>query len=127
MFPRVARGALPFALALVTLASCSSPPIEPLKLDGNYLTVNNRSSEAWTNVEIWLNNYYRVTTPSIAAGQRFDVTLDAFIEGWGRRFDVRHTQVKDLRLSATLPDGRRLDLKKGFIAPGLAGALGGTR
>ncbi len=121
---------VPLALCLVpllALASCSSPPIEALKLDGNRLTVNNRTPQAWTDVEIWLNNYYRVTTSSIAAGQRFDAPLDAFVEGWGRHFDFHRAQIKDLRLSAMLPDGRRLELKKEFIAPGLAGALGGTR
>jgi hypothetical protein len=35
--------------------------------------------------------------------------------------------VRDLRLTATLPDGKPLELKKQFEASGLAGAFGGGR
>jgi hypothetical protein len=53
--------------AALLVAGCSGPPIEPLKLDGNMLTVDNRSNVEWKNVEIWLNTYYRVKTDSIPA------------------------------------------------------------
>ncbi len=36
-------------------------------------------------------------------------------------------QVTDLRVTATLPDGKKMELKKQFAASGLAGALGGKR
>ena len=78
-------------------------------------------------VEIWLNTYYRVTTPSIPAGGRFQVGLDSFVAGFGQRFDYRRAQVSDLRLTAKLPDGKPLELKKQFAAGGLAGMLGGKR
>lgn len=65
--------------AALVLAGCSAPPIEPLKLDGNMLTVDNRSDVEWKNVEIWLNTYYRVKTDSIPAKGRFQAPLDAFV------------------------------------------------
>jgi hypothetical protein len=108
-------------------AGCSRPLVEPLRLEGNLLTVDNRTDRAWTNVEIWLNTYYRVTTASIPAGGRFQVPLDAFVAGFGQRFNFRRTQVKDLRLTGLQPDGRRFELKKAFEVSGLAGALGGTK
>jgi hypothetical protein len=103
-------------------AACSKPPPEPLQLDGNMLTVDNRTSTDWTNVEIWLNTYYRVTVRSIPATSRFQAPLDTFVAGYGQRFDFRRTQVKDLRLTAKLPDGRPLALQKEFQRSGL-GAL----
>src|SRR5262245_45830698 len=111
--------------ASAIVAGCASPPQEPLKLEGNLLTVDNRSSENWNAVEIWLNVYYRVTTKSIPAGGRFQVPLDAFVAGFGQRFDFHRAQITDLRLIATLPDGKPIELKKQFEAPGLAGMLGG--
>ena len=112
------------ALVALAFAGCSTPPVEPLKLEGNMLTVDNRSSRDWIGVEIWLNRYYRVTTASIPAGGRSQVPLDTFVGGFGRRFDFHHAQITDLRLTAKLPDGTPLELKKAFTVGGLAGALG---
>jgi len=113
--------------AFALTAGCSKAPEEPLKLEGNLLTVDNRSPQDWRAVEIWLNTYYRVTTSSIPAGGRFQVPLDAFVAGFGQRFDFRRAQIRDLRLVAKLPDGKPLELKKLFEASGLAGMLGGKK
>jgi hypothetical protein len=114
-------------VATLLAVACTGPPVDPLQLDRNMLTVDNRSSRDWTNVEIWLNANYRVTVASIRAGSRFQAPLDGFVAGFGQRFDFKRMQVRDLRLTATLPDGRPLELKKAFAVPGIAGALGGTR
>jgi hypothetical protein len=114
-------------VAALAGAACSDRPIDPLQLDRNLLTVSNQSSLDWKNVEIWLNTHYRVTAASIPANSRFQAPLDGFVAGFGQRFDFKRMQVHDLRLTATLPDGRPLELKKGFTAPGVAGALPGKR
>jgi len=100
---------------------------EPLKLERNLLTVDNRSSQDWTNVEIALNYYYRIRTPKIAAGSRYTATLDTLTAGFGQRFDWRKAQIRDLKLTATLPGGKPLELKKQFDEYGLARALGGGK
>ena len=107
--------------AALVVAGCSGPPIEPLKLDGNMLTVDNRSNVEWKNVEIWLNTYYRVKTDSIPAKGRFQAPLDAFVAGFGQRFEFRRMQVKDLRLNATSSDGKPVEIKKQFTVGGLEG------
>lgn len=114
-------------LAVAAAAACSKAPADPLQLERGTLTVINASAQEWTHVEIWLNRSYRVTVASIPAGTRFQVPLDSFVAGFGQRFDPKHTQVQDLRLTATRPDGQPLALKKAFTASGLAGALGGKR
>lgn len=114
-------------IAIAAAAACSKPPVDPLQLERGTLTVSNQSKQDWTHVEIWLNRSYRVTVASIPARSRFQVTLDSFVAGFGQRFDPKHAQVRDLRLSATLPDGQPLALTKAFTASGLAGALGGKR
>ena len=112
----------------IAIAACrQSPPIEPLKLDGNMLTVDNQSKAEWTGVQIWLNRNHSVRMASIPAGGRLNVPLDAFVAGFGQRFNYRRTQITDLRLTATLPDGKPLELKKAFTVGGLEGAFGGKR
>lgn len=86
------------------------------------LTVYNGTSQDWTGVEIWLNTYYRETTPLIQAGGVFRAPLDVFVEGFGRRFDFHRAQVKDLRLTAKHADGTLVELKMPFKETGLAGA-----
>ena len=126
---RAPAGGVVFALivAVATSAGCYTPPDEPLKLERNILTVDNRSTHDWNRVEIWLNTYYRITTKSVRAGSRFQAPLDTFVAGYGQRFDFRRAQITDLRLTATLPDGTPLEIKKQLDAGGLAGALGGRK
>ena len=124
---RLKCGAVLLALAGLVAAGCNKLPEDPLKLERNLLTVTNQSSKDWTGVEVWLNTYYRVTAPSVAAGSRFQAPLDTFVAGFGQRFDFHRMQVRDLRLTAKLPDGTPVELKKRFEVGGLAGALGGPR
>ena len=106
-------------LAVASLVACGEAPVEPLKLDGNVLTVDNRSTQEWRGVEIWLNTYYRVRAESIPSKGRFQTSLDNFVAGQGQRFMFRKMQIKDLRLTATLPDGTPLEIKKQFTVSGL--------
>jgi hypothetical protein len=116
------------AVLAVAAGACRAEPTpEPLKLDGNMLTVDNRSTQDWTSVEIWLNRNHSVRVPAIAAGSRLQVPLDAFVAGFGQRFDYKRTQITDLRLKAKLPDGSPIELEHKFTEGGLAGALGGKR
>lgn len=115
------------ALLALWAARCSSPPAEPLRLDGNMLTVYNATSQDWNDVKIFLNTYYRVVTPKIAARSQFKAPLDVFVEAYGRRFEFTKTQIRALQLTATLPGGEPLVLDKPFQVGGLAGALGGKK
>jgi hypothetical protein len=114
-------------LAFAIVACARKPPIEPLKLDGNLLTIDNRSANDWTGVEIWLNRNHSVRMASIPAGGRVQVPLDTFVAGFGQRFNYRRTQITDLRLKATLPDGTPVEVVKEFTVGGLEGAFGGKR
>jgi hypothetical protein len=107
-------------------AACSKPPVDPLELDRGILTVSNNTPDTWTNVEIWINQQFRVTVPAIEARSRFQVPLNAFVEGFGHRFDFSRMQIKDLRLSARTSGGAPVELKKDFQKSGLEGVqLGG--
>jgi hypothetical protein len=115
-------------LSLVLLtARCSGPPPEPLRLDGNMLTVYNSTSQDWNDVKIFVNTYYRAVTSKIPARSQFKAPLDVFVEAYGRRFEFSRTQIRAVRLTATLPGGEPLVLDKPFQLSGVAGALGGKK
>jgi hypothetical protein len=44
--------------------------------------------------------------PQILAGQRFDASLEAFLDVYGNHFRIAHQQVKDVRLTAALRTGK---------------------
>jgi hypothetical protein len=115
------------ALAALAVAGCSSPPPEPLQLDGNMLTVYNATSQDWNDVKIFVNTYYRAVTAKIPAKSQFKAPLDVFVEAYGRRFERNRTQIRAVRLTATLPGGAPLVLDKQFQLGGIAGALGGKK
>jgi hypothetical protein len=126
---RARRAILAGFIAVATAGAlrCSSPPRDPLQLEGNILTVDNRTAQDWSDVRIDLNTYYRITASKIRSGSRFQAPLDVFVAGFGQRFDFRRMQIHSLKLTATLPDGRPMELNKEFQLSGLAGALGGKR
>ena len=85
---------------------------EPLQLKGDVLTVENQSGRDWTNVEIWLNTYYRATASSIPAGARAQAPLNKFVDGYNRPFNAARTTTRNFRLAAKLPDGQTFELRK---------------
>ena len=115
------------AVVAVVMSGCGGRFVEPLRLEGNLLTVTNDTADEWSGVEIWLNGYFRVSTPSIPSGGRLQVPLDTFVAGFGQRFNFARAQIRELRLTAKLPGGKSLELKKPFTSSGLAGAFGGKK
>ena len=99
-------------LAIVPLGGCVDVPPDPLQLDRGLLTVDNHTTSDWNNVEIWINQYYRVAVPKITARSRFQVRLDSFVSGYSQRFDIQHAVIKDLRLTAKQPDGTPVLIKR---------------
>jgi hypothetical protein len=86
------------AAALCGSDACTPPP-EPVVVEGHMIRVENHTSTPWTDVEIWVNDHYRVTRRSIAPGERVQVPLDAFVAGFGQRFDVRRQTVKGVEVT----------------------------
>ena len=116
------------ALSAALGAACSKAPVDPLQLDRARLTVSNTTDDAWTDVQIWINRQFRVTVPKIDAHSQFQVSLDSFVEGFGRRFNFGRMQINDLRLSAKTSRGTPVELKKEFQKEGLSGVhLGGKQ
>ena len=118
------RAVIAATAVAIASSSCAGTPRPAITIEGRLLTVDNRTSQEWKDVEVWVNRYYRITTPSIPPGGRLQAPLDAFVAGFGQRFNFRQAQIKDVRLTARLPDGKPLEIRKPFEGSGLADTLG---
>jgi hypothetical protein len=121
---RVLSGA-PMAVLVLIVAACSKPEVDPLKLDRNQVTIDNRTDHDWTDVEIWINRQYRAKAPKIVKGQRLHAPLNLFVTGYGQRFNFSRQQITDVRLNAKRPDGTPFELRKQFTGDPLADVLKG--
>ena len=90
--------ALVVIVLLTAAAACSTPP-EPLVVEGNIIRLENHTDTTWTDVEIWVNDHYRVTRSKIVPGERLQVPLDVFVAGFGQRFDTRRQHVKGIEVT----------------------------
>ena len=116
------------AIAVAGLAvtvSCRDQPVEALQLDSGRLTVVNHSGQVWRDVEVWINQQFRVTTPMIMNNQAFHAPLDHFVTGYGQRFNFSRMQIKDVRMNAKGEDGAPFEIVKQFSGNALSDALKG--
>ncbi len=87
--------------------------------------MTNDSAQNWTDVEVWINRQFRVTTPAILPGQAFHAALDHFVTGYGQRFNFSRMQINDVRLNAKDEDGKAFEIVKEFSGNPLSDALKG--
>jgi hypothetical protein len=99
------------ALLAAGVAACSERP-EQLDLEGRTITVFNDSGEAWNGVEVWVNDHYRVTRPTIAPGEKFTVQVESFVAGFGQRFPANQ-MVNGIEVTATDESGDPIKLVRG--------------
>jgi hypothetical protein len=110
-------------LATIAAAACSERAVEPLQLEQGTITVSNHTAEPWTGVEVWINQAFRATVPSIAAGARLQLPVNSLVAAYGQRFDSGRMQIKDVRLIAKTPAGQRVEHIMAFRQGGLEGAF----
>jgi len=99
------------ALAIVRFgfsrASVSEPPI---RVEGQRLVVENQTSEAWRNVIVTINAYYRASAQSVDAGGRLEAPLANLQTGLGQRFNVMRERVTRVEVRATDASGKPVTL-----------------
>lgn len=74
------------------------------------MSVENQTGERWTDIEVWMNDHYRVTARGLEPGGRLVVPLDAFVAGFGQRFDRRRQAVFGIEVTARAASGRDVRL-----------------
>jgi hypothetical protein len=123
---RSLSGAAMGALLVLAAACSSNVRVDPIQLEKNLVTVDNRSDHDWSDVQIWINRQFRATVPRIAKGQRFQAPMNLFVTGYGQRFNFSRMQITDVRVNAKRPDGTPFELRKQFEGDRLGDALKGV-
>lgn len=115
---RVSRLVLLVVLLLVVGASllsrcCRTDERQAIRVEEDRVVVTNLTGTSWSDVTLWLNEYYRAQAPSLAPNQRLEVPLDVFVAGFGQRFDRERQPPAGLVLTAHGGDGTAITLTWG--------------
>ncbi len=103
-------GSLMTAVAGLGTPGCGPPPPGPIAFEARAIVVTNLTGEEWQNVEVWLNDHYRVTRSRMPPGERFSIPFSAFVAGFGQRFEAARQPIRGVEVSATAPGGRAVKL-----------------
>ena len=106
----LAIGVLVTVAAGVGASGCGAPPPDPIAFEARGIVVTNQTDDEWQNVEVWLNDHYRVTKSRMPPGERFSIPFSAFVAGFGQRFDVARQPIRGVEVSASAPGGRAVTL-----------------
>ena len=98
------------ALAGLAAAACRTIPPDPITFRDRAIVVENLTADEWQNVEVWLNDHYRVTKSRMPAGERFTIPFSAFVAGFGQRFDAARQPIRGVEVTAAAPGGRAVKL-----------------
>jgi hypothetical protein len=105
--------ALCLSCLLVAVAACKSEDRRPITVGHDRVTVVNTTDTAWSDVDVWLNDHYRVQASALVPGQRLDVPIGVFIAGFGQRFDTKKQIPFGVEVDATGADGKPVRLTWG--------------
>jgi hypothetical protein len=106
----LALGVMLTMCASLGVPGCGTPPPEPISFEGRAIVVTNLTADEWQNVEVWLNDHYRVTKSRMPPGERFSIPLSAFVAGFGQRFDPARQPFRGVEVTASAPGGRAVKL-----------------
>ena len=95
------RAVLFVALGMLVWSVACSPEPDPIAVDRDRISVLNRSSAEWRDLELRVNRYYMVKVASLARDGRFDAPIRRLQGGFGRYFDPTREQVRLVQVTAT--------------------------
>lgn len=102
----LALTALVAAAISFALRSGGGPNGEPIRVEGTRIVVENQTAQAWSGVNVTINAYYRVRTPSIDPRGRFETPLANLETGLGQRFNPARERVTHVEVRATDAAGK---------------------
>ena len=98
--------ALVAAVIAFTLRSGRAAPADPIRIEGARVVVENQTGQAWRDVNVTINAYYRVRTPSIDPGGRLETPVANLETGLGQRFNPAREHVIRVEVRATDASGK---------------------
>jgi hypothetical protein len=98
---------------LLTARYCQPDYRVPILVGEGRVVVTNMTGNAWSDVDVWLNDYYRAQVERLQPDQRLEVPLNVFVSGYGQRFQPHRQQVKSVEVKARGASGERITLSWG--------------
>jgi hypothetical protein len=102
---RVLTAVLLAGVSLGILA-CKGEEPRPIRVGTDRVTVINLTDTAWRDVEVWLNDHYRVQQRDLVPGQRLEIPLGVFVAAYGRNFDPKKQVPFGIEVAAVAADGK---------------------
>jgi hypothetical protein len=79
---------------------------DPIRIEGTRVVVENQTRQAWRDVNVTINAYYRVRAPSLDPGGRLETPLANLETGLGQRFNPAREHVMRVEVRATDTSGK---------------------
>ena len=98
--------ALVAAVIAWTLRSRPGASAEPIRIDGARVVVENQTGQAWRDISVTINAYYRVRAQALDAGGRLETPVTSLETGLGQRFNPAREHVMRVEVRATDASGR---------------------
>jgi hypothetical protein len=92
------------------LRSGGGSAAEPIRIEGARVVVENETQQAWRDVNVTINAYYRVRTASLDPGGRLETPVTTLETGLGQRFNPAREHVTRVEVRATDASGKPVAL-----------------
>jgi hypothetical protein len=109
----VRRVSLLLLLVLAFSAACSQEERQPILVQADKVTVINMTDTAWSGIEVWMNDHYRIQANQLEPGQRLDIPIGVFIAAYGQHFDPKRQAAFGIEVSAKDARGQAVRLTWG--------------
>jgi len=113
--PRAPRLLLAVIAVAALAAACTTELPPQIRVRDIDVVIQNQTGGAWSGVEVWVNDHFRVTATSLDAGQVFVAPLNSFVAAYGQRFDRHRQPVFGVLVTATGVDGRPVRIMWGKV------------
>ena len=92
---------------------CGDDTRRAITVEEARVVVTNLTDQAWSDVDVWLNTWYRAQAPALAPGQRLEIPLRVFVAGYGQHFDSSVRAPVGIEVTAKAADGSPVKLTWG--------------
>jgi hypothetical protein len=93
--------------------ACSDVQRQSIIVESGRISVVNVSDAPWTDVEVWLNDHYRMQARELVPGQRLVMPIRGFVAGFGQLFDPEKQSPYGIEVTATDRGGKPVRLTWG--------------
>ncbi len=114
-FSRLVLVGVLLVVALWTLLSgrCGRDTRRDIAVEEGRVVVTNLTGQRWSDIDVWLNTWYRAQAPALEPKQRLEIPLRVFVNGHGQHFEAHLRGPVGIEVTARAADGSAITLTWG--------------